>query len=212
MIHKKLLFCILFLSIVSWFAIGKKSTQNISEQENRLGVSTSDLPSHPLKFFDKETFYGGIFTVQNENKQFGYSVKGGIVPHHLLPGIMIADFFNRFSAQQPKTVILIGPNHYEKGNFKALTSGYGWQTPFGIVKPNEIVINTLISENVIKTDETVVSEDHAVAGIMPFVKYYLPDASVVPILLTSYMSREEIQLFADRITEQMDSHTVLVAA
>lgn len=48
----------------------------------------------------------------------------------MLPGFIISDFFKRLSYQDVKTVILIGPNHKEKGSCHILTSVYGWETVF----------------------------------------------------------------------------------
>lgn len=196
-----LLLLILLLAGLFWIIIGKN-----------IPVKIETKNSHPLTFFDKDTFYAGIEQAKKESKFFTYPVTGGIIPHHLYVGFIIADFFNRLSAQHPKTIILIGPNHYEQGNFKALTSRYGWQTPFGVVEPNELFINELIKENLIKVDEKVVSEDHAVAGSMPFVKYYLPNVQVVPILLSGRMTEEETHTLASNLKVQRDKDTVVIAA
>lgn len=194
MIGKKLLLLLFFVVILTGLYLTKK------------------IPYHSLKFFDKNTFYSGLEFAQKETKTFDYHVAGGIIPHDLFPGFITADFFKALSPQNPKTVILVGPNHYERGDFKALSSVFGWQTPFGIVKPNKILVSRLEKDKIIKIDEYVVSNDHAVAGIMPFVKRYLPHAQVVPILLSGFMSSKEIEVFANNLEKYMDTNTVLIAA
>lgn len=215
MINKRLLLLlVLFLLGLLVIVLSRNKSEDKSYLKNSLGVLNphSNRPTHPLVFFDKDTFYSGVEQAKNEGKAFTDHISGGVIPHHLFPGFIITDFFNRLSKQNPKTIILIGPNHYERGNFKALVSVYGWQTPFGIVEPNDVIINDLVRENLIKVNEEVVSEDHAVAGIMPFVKYYLPDAQVVPILISGYMSQEEVQVLANSLKGHMDKDTILVAA
>lgn len=213
--HKKLVRLLFILSLAGLFwIIGNNNSTVGVDPKNSLGLSSSSFnkPVHPLTFFDKDTFYAGIEQARKDNKISTYHVRGGIIPHHLYPGFIFADFFNRLSPQNPKTIILIGPNHYERGNFKALTSVYGWQTPFGVVKPNETFINELVKENLVKIDGEVVSADHAVAGPMPFVKYYLPNVRVVPILLSGYMTEDEARILASKLKDRLDKDIVIIAA
>lgn len=213
--YKKLALLLLILPLVGLFwIVGNNNSTVEVDPRNSLGLSSSSFnkPVDPLTFFDKDTFYAGIEQAKKDNKTFTYPVTGGIIPHHLYPGFIFADFFSRLSPQNPKTIILIGPNHYERGNFKALTSVYGWQTPFGVVEPNELFINKLVKENLIKIDGEVVSADHAVAGSMPFVKYYLPNVRVVPILLSGHMTQEETRILASNLKKRMDKDTVIIAA
>lgn len=204
MMYKKLfllLLCVILLGL-SVNAITRKKSDDKINPINR--------PTHPLVFFDKDTFYSGV--KQSKNKSFKNHIVGGIIPHHIFPGFIIADFFNRLSKQNPKTVILIGPNHYERGDYKALSSLYGWETPFGVIWPRVEVVLELAGNNLIKVDESVLPNDHAVAGIMPFVKHYLPNAQVVPILLSGYMSKGEVQILANSLKGYIDKDTILIAA
>lgn len=209
----KLLFLLLVGLIVIIFSI-KNLENKSSSRNNSLGALTSSntFRTHPLIFFDKDNFYEGIAKDQNDNKRFAYRVAGGVIPHHLFPSFIIADFFSQLSHQNPKTIILIGPNHYELGDFKVLTSLYGWQTPFGVVEPNELFTYELMESNLAKIDEEVLPKEHSVAGIMPFVKYYLPNVQVVPIILSGFMTQEETQLFANSLKNFMNKDTVVIAA
>ena len=173
---------LLFLSGLLILVLGR----NESEDKFHSNQST-----HPLVFFDKDTFYPGVERVKKENKAFTDHASGGIIPHDLLPGFIITDFFGRLSKQQPKTIILIGPNHYERGDYRAVSSLYGWETPFGTVEPESEIIGELVTDQLVKIDEQVLAGDHSAAGIMPFIKYYLPDTKVVPILLSGFMTEGE---------------------
>lgn len=215
MMHKKLSLLLLILPLVGIFWFAAKDTSPIkTELKNSLGVSTSqtNLPTHPLAFFDKDTFYAGIEQSKKENKAFTNRVSGGIIPHHLFPGFIITDFFSRLSKQDPKTIILIGPNHYERGDYEVLSSLYGWETSSGIVEPNEKIIQELVARKLIKIDETNLPKDHAVAGIMPFIKHYLPNTKVVPLLLSGFMTKEDTQALSNRLKNYMNEDTIIVAA
>ncbi|EKD99980.1 MAG: hypothetical protein ACD_22C00118G0003 [uncultured bacterium] len=167
---------------------------------------------HPLKYFDPSAFYLGVSQADQKNDSFGSHISGGVVPHHLFAGFLISDFFEKLKRQQPKTLIIMGPNHNEVGGFKVLTSTYGWQTPFGIVNPDSQTILDLVDKNYVKVDDSVMAEDHAVSGLMPYVKYYLPNTEVVPVLLSGYMSQKELETFVGGLQDYLGKDTVLVAS
>jgi len=213
MISKKLLLLLPFLLLViAWILISKSnfSTESIGET---LGTPSLTLsrPAHPNLFFDEKTFNEGVTQTKKDNHLSNYHISGGIVPHHLFPGFILTDFFNRLTPQKPKTIILIGPNHYEKGNYKVLTSLYSWDTPFGKVDPDDLVINELVKKDVIRVDEDVLPNDHAVAGMMPFIKYYLPNTKVVPILISGHTTQEEVEALASNLRGFIGEDVVLVA-
>lgn len=215
MINKKLLlpFLVSFLLILLGLIASRNSSTFTTANLKSLGVSdsTSTRSTHPNLFFDEQTFNDGITRTKKANNLPGYHISGGIVPHHLFPGFILTDFFNRLSIQKPKTIILIGPNHYEKGNFKILTSLYGWDTPFGKVEPQDSIINKLINKNIARVDEEVLPNDHAVAGVMPFIKYYLPNTKVVPILISGHSTQKEVEILASNLKDFIGEDTVLVA-
>lgn len=193
--------------------------------------SVASVPSetlvHPVLFFDKTTFYSSIDWVNNTNQSedttqasqvntsFDQPIVGGVIPHHLLPSYMIADFFSRLAKQQPKTIILIGPNHNEAGEHPILTSLYSWETPFGTVSPDTTRIQLLLDRQIAWQDESTLPKDHSVAGILPFVEYYLPNVAVVPLLLSGATSDEELQKLARGLSELQEGEQggiILIAA
>jgi MEMO1 family protein len=166
---------------------------------------------HSLNHFDKPSFSQGIVHAK-KLPMTRKKIRGGVIPHHLTAGFIIADFFARIQGHNIKTIFVIGPNHKELGDFMALTSLYGWETPSGIVQPNSQVIQTLLQHQVVKVDERVVADDHSVAGIMPFIKHYFPQTKVVPVLLSNRMTMEDIGKFSERLTENVDDQSIVVAA
>lgn len=217
MIEKKL---ILFLAIsliiiflgATLILITKTSntTPNIDKHLSTQQISKGS-PMHPIKFYDEKSFKEGIEKAKKLKKASNYKITGGIIPHDLDVGFIFSDFYWRLSWQNPSTIILIGPNHYEKGNFKALSSLYSWDTPFGVIEPNREIINALVNRNVIKIDEQVLPNDHAVAGSLPYIKYYMPNVKVVPILLSGTMTKDESETLANNIEEFIKDGAILVA-
>lgn len=213
---KLILFFSAFIVLGSIWTI--KTKQTVLKQTNSsskyLGLVTTPSqkrPSHPLIFYEEKSFFEGISKAAAIKKSPTYKIIGGITPHHLAVGFILADFYDRLSWQKPTTIILLGPNHYEKGNFKVLTSLYSWQTPFGIVEPDDSIITALVQKDLAHVDEETVPNDHAVAGSMPFIKYYIPDAKVVPILLSGSMSEKESEVLATMLKDFVKENVVVVA-
>lgn len=217
MISKKYaLLLIVFLVVAGSALVFKGRTTRVdltSSFRQSLGTSIASnaRQTHPLMFYDEKTFFDGTNQTKKANKSTAYKITGGIIPHDLDVGFILADFFNRLSWQKPTTIILLGPNHYERGNFKALTSLYSWDTPFGTVNPDDSIINTLVNRNLVKIDEQTLPNDHAVAGSIPFIKYYMPEAKVVPILLSGKMTEDDSARLADNLKDFIKEDVVIVA-
>lgn len=173
--------------------------------------SENSVSAHPLRFYDDLSFRAGIQQAESNKTITDYHSVGGITPHHLVAGFIFSDFYRRLAVQKPTTIILIGPNHYEHGHYPALTSRLGWETPFGVVAPNQTIIDDLVAHKLAQIDEEAVPNDHSTAGSLPYVKYYVPGATVVPIILSGKMSRAAIEKLSDHLATYLDQSTVLVA-
>lgn len=128
---------------------------------------------------------------------------GGIIPHHLLASNIIADFFEKLSVQNPKTIILIGPNHSEKGEGKALTDS----------TPGESILTPRGWEEWgIEIDNEVLKNEHSVSDIITFIKQHLPETSIFPIVLSNKISIEEIEVLAEKLSKIVSKDVVLIAS
>lgn len=194
---------ICFISVILTFLI-LKPPQKIAVEK--------DLKFHPSVFYEKTTFLKGVEYAKSQNKHYAQNIAGGIIPHHLLPGYILADFFKRLQKQDPKTIILMGPNHNERGTFNVLSSDYGWETPYGNVHPDLEKINLLVSQGTAKIDNTVLPNDHAVAGSLPFLKYYLPHTKIVPLLLSGFMKIDDAEMLSRNLEKIIDKDTIVISA
>lgn len=146
------------------------------------------------------------------NRVIEHEVKGGIIPHHLLPSFILSDFFLRLP-KTTSTIILLGPNHYERGNYKSLTSAYSWQTPFGLVEPDLSILDDLVKSKLVQIDESTLEKEHSVSGIMPYIKYYLPNSKVVPVIFKRSQSIEDLEQFSEKLTVlSKQPNTITIAA
>src|SRR5258706_2937352 len=126
-----------FRNVVGQFSVDptdKPITDRLSSDNREL---KTDNRIHPLLFYDEQAF---LRSTTNAKPFISSPLGGGIIPHHLVASDNIANFFKTIQPLSPSTLVLIGPNHYEKGNFDVLTSLSSWDTPNGIVSSNAAII------------------------------------------------------------------------
>ncbi len=167
---------------------------------------------HEQIFYDEATFLEAVRAAERMQVPEG-DVVAGIIPHHWLAGHLITAFFRGLAEHDPpSTVILIGPNHENAGRARALTSDLPWSTAFGPVEPEIGSIDALVDAGLAAIEPAVLTPEHSVAGIMPAIAYYLPDARVVPLILSGEMTPDETETLAAALVPYLDDDTVLVAA
>jgi len=107
----------------------------------------------------------------------------GVVPHHLLAGRQIADFFHSLTSLAPRVIVLIGPNHEGRGEKPILLSDYLWVTDFGSIAPSSSVLSKILALPSAAKDNPVVSSDQSITSLIPYSAVYLPQTRIIPVLL-----------------------------
>lgn len=193
------------------FGLGPKTWFSpYSSGEVVLNQSNISMGVHEA-IFERDLFDKGVESLNRDNV-LDKKLSGGVVPHHLLPSYIIVDFFYKLSLQKPKTIILIGPNHFEAGDFLFTGSEFSWNTSFGVVSADLDKVNLLKSMDDFGIDEGVMEMEHGVSGLMPYIRYLMNDVKVVPIAVSNYTKIEDIEKFADYLSNILDDDTVLVAS
>ena len=122
-------------------------------------------------------------------------IAGGITPHHLLAAEMIAGFFREFSDDPPKTIVVIGPNHKRRGFGGLQTSSSDWATPFGRLEADGEIVKMLVEKLGASENDSIMQDEHSISALVPYIRYYMPDVRIVPILLHgNYTSADSLQL------------------
>lgn len=163
---------------------------------------------HPLLFSDQEAFSKAV---NNSHPFTTNQLRGGIIPHHLVASDNIANFFATMKQFNYSTIVLIGPNHYEKGDFDVLTSRIGWDSPYGIVEPKTTIVDDLVEKNLAQIDESTLEEEHSVASFTPFIQHFIPGTKVVPIILKQRFSIKNADVLSDYLS-QLPSDTFFLAS
>ncbi len=122
-------------------------------------------------------------------------IAGGITPHHLLAAKMIAGFFRELSDDPPKTIVVIGPNHKRRGFGGLQTSSSDWATPFGRLEADGEIVKMLVEKLSASENDSIMQDEHSISALVPYIRYYMPDVRIVPILLHgNYTSADSLQL------------------
>lgn len=139
-------------------------------------------------------------------------VKGGIVSHHLLAGSYIAKYFQTIGSSRYTRVVLIGPNHGELGEYRAVTSLKDWDTPYGRVLADKDGIGTLLADGHVHVGDDVLAADHADEVIMPYIKVYMPTAQVIPLLLSGHTTMQELESIGAAVANLLGDNTVVIVS
>lgn len=169
---------------------------------------------HSTTFFEKESFWSATKT--DDLFTLTTPILGATVPHHLIPSPAIATLFRQLQKQNPKTLIILSPNHLHAGERSFLTSKYSYPTPLGNVATNQAITTTLLDNptlrDLITEDDNALSNDHGVGNLIPFIRYYLPETTIVPILVKNGTTLEESQSLAKALQPIISTETPLLTS
>jgi AmmeMemoRadiSam system protein B len=170
-------------------------------------------PSHPLVFYDARVFAAAEAATAATPVDPMPGARGLLLPHDWVAGDLITTPLRDLAASRRVTrVILIGPNHVNAGGGAVLTSDLPWQTPFGPAEADRQAVVALAADGSVRVEPEVLTYEHSVAGIVPAVRRYLPQAKVVPLVLRGGLSAADVQMLAAALAPLLGDGTVVVAA
>lgn len=151
--------------------------------------------------FDEIGFYRAVTTAADETYETGGTLLAAVSPHFLPVMSMTAKLLNTVAAQgSPDVIILVGPNHSGEGLPYLLTSS-GWDTPFGVAETDRDAIEAVLRiprlQGRVGIDTDRMEKDHSLSTLIPFIKHYLPDTAVVPILLGAGGELADLEALAE---------------
>ena len=138
----------------------------------------------------------------------------GVVNHHVLAADLQARFFKSLHNVEPdiKTFYIISPDHFSAG--KGISCHYNnYKTAFGEVEINKSKLNILLEKGCVLMDGQNFSNEHGVGALLPYIKYYFPDAKVVPIFIhIDYPKNRLVKFGADLSNMITDDDFVVVSS
>jgi AmmeMemoRadiSam system protein B len=166
---------------------------------------------YPIRFYHRDDFYHSLSFAEKQEKP-RRKVVAGVIPHHLFVSNYIANFFSQRANDPPKTVILIGPNHENVGQNDIITTRKTWQTDFGMLQPDEAIIDKLVKDGVVSLASDPFENEHAIGGLTAYIKYYFRESTVVPLLFKSRTGLDEVIRLSQILSPLLDEEIFFVAS
>lgn len=168
------------------------------------------ISTHPSFVTEKEL--NSILKEKSEKISYVEGrVVSTVVPHHLVAGHLIVKAVKRLIPQQPEVLILVGPNHFNKGG-RIITGLNGWRTPTGVMNVQSDIVKFLLQRGFAVRDEETLSMEHSIGALVPLLKYYLPEAKVVPIVLHYDVKLEEVEVLLQSLEPFLDDKAVVISS
>lgn len=136
---------------------------------------------------DPDTCEAQIQSFMDAGRPDEFKVKspvGGIVPHAgwYYSGYIACNVFHALKAASPPDVIAIFGMHLHPESMNYIMSEGGWETPFGVLSVDTQLAAALIErfDFHVETPERF-TRDNTIELQLPFIKFFFPDATIVPI-------------------------------
>ncbi len=158
--------------------------------------------------------WNNIFKQGLDGYEFSAKPFGVILPHHMIVSYELAKFYDGLSkVSNPKTFVIIGPNHYETGVYNAQTcENCVYKTTEGNLEVNENLVEKMKDEKIVNVaDENFVNE-HSISSHAAFIKHYFPEAKIVPIILQWKMPIEEVAAISSWLDKNLSPDAIVVAS
>lgn len=156
------------------------------------------------------SFYENLYKFPKKKIDFSEAPVAGVIPHHLLAGDLLAEFFSNLESFDYDTVVLIGPNHFNAGTGKVITSAEDWQTPYGVLPIDHELLQKFSNANLADTEEGPFNNEHAVNADVAFIKKTFPKAKFLPLILRSNVSPAEAENLAQNIFKVANGKNILL--
>lgn len=178
--------------------------------KTRIGERVEIVSTHP-SFVTRQELNSILASSPEKPSFLEGRIVSAVVPHHLVAGRLIAEVMETLVRQDPSLVILVGPNHFNRGG-KVITGYDSWQTPEGVVQAEDRVVRLLLGKGLAVRDEEVLSQEHSVGALVPFLQHYFPEVKIVPVVLHHDVSLQEVDALLKTLEPFLDEKAVLISS
>lgn len=139
---------------------------------------------------------------------------GAIVPHHSIAARDIAAAYRVIAQKiQPKTIVILCPNHYEQYSDSILIADdILFSTVYGDLMVNRSMVRSLIRTTGATVRNDAFIKEHGMHFHAPFIKKFFPNATIVPILLTWNNPVEDNDRLASFLANNDPKTTFVIAS
>ena len=121
---------------------------------------------------------------------------GIVVPHHDMVASARSAYMKVVGqAVQPKTIVLLSPDHFHSSKIPLTASTKVWETSEGTLAPNL----ELIKELGLRVNEADFNREHGVTTILRDIKTFFPDSLLVPIIVHTKASYSDMESLVGKL-------------
>ncbi|MFC1769105.1 AmmeMemoRadiSam system protein B [Nanoarchaeota archaeon] len=192
--------------LIIFLIIFTMKTDNDKKKVRASAVSGTWYPGSETEL--KKTIKGFL---NNTKKVDLGRIKAIIVPHagYAFSGQVAATAYKQVEKEDYKTVIIIGPSHYEDFIGASLPNYTHYETPLGEVKISDKV-NKLSKEKFFQLHPGAHDQEHSLEMQIPFIQTILPKAEIIPILIGASTNTSQLEQIANTLKEYVDDKTLIV--
>jgi AmmeMemoRadiSam system protein B len=200
------LIAVCFFALVAVLSFLNLQREGLSNFEVAKKVDAVKFGADPN---DKE-FYEAAFGFKKKKMEFSSAPVAMIVPHHLLAADLIAEAFSNLPANEYETVVLISPDHFNIGQEKILSLEIDWTTPYGDLSVDKEFFLKLKKDGLLFDNDDVFKREHGIRGEVSFIKKTMPNAKILPLVVKSTLSGDEVEKLSKALFEFGKQKKILV--
>ena len=142
-------------------------------------------------------------------------ILGGIVPHAgwVFSGSIACNVIQCLGKQKPCNTCLVFGRHLLPSSPQYIMADGAWETPFGPVEIDAEVAKALMSDFsfIVETPDRH-DQDNTIELQLPFIKYFMPDAKIVPLGVPPAPTTLEIGRRAAEICREKGRNALVVGS
>lgn len=133
-----------------------------------------------------------------------------IVPHHLTASRSIALGIRAIARSGPRTVLIVSPDHFRACPTPLCTARGEFVTTLGPVRTRNDVVDVLARSELVTVDPALFGAEHGIGAVTPFILHALPDAAIVPVVISSgwFERKDDIRALLAEAFEKTDALVV----
>lgn len=145
----------------------------------------------------------------SKGKVASAKITGLIIPHHLLAIDLIAAAFKYISNGNYQNIVLLSPDHYSAGQTEISVTERNFSTVFGEVKTDKEISQNLEVLPFISESDFFYRE-HGLQAILPFIRYYFPEAKVTALSFKPTVSRAQLDKTITILKKDLGSDSLII--
>lgn len=141
------------------------------------------------------------------------NIKAGITSHHLPTALpMIAEFYKTLAASisGEVTFVVLGPDHFERCRSSASVASNDFITPIGVLESDDDLVAKIKEAGAEGYDQCFDGE-HSIGVQTVFIKYFFPNAKMVPIIFSASTSDSVVNKIVDALLAQKEKIVVIAS-